>query len=79
MTAVACAYAEIEGIEGPLDETLVSELDEQDLTMLLLRRFRAFVVLGHEPGEALLCAVGYPESDAVELALFLSERPALLH
>jgi hypothetical protein len=79
MTAVACSYAEIDGLGGPLSETLVSELDEQDLTRLLVRRFRLFLALGHGPGEALLCAVGYAEDDATELALTLCEPPALLH
>jgi hypothetical protein len=79
MTAVACSYAEIDGFAGPLSEALVSELDEQDLTSLLLRRFRLFLALGREPGEALLCAVGYPEADAVETAFLLTEKTALLH
>lgn len=79
MTAVTCTYAEIDGIEGPLNEALVSELDEEDLTLLLVRRFRHSLAKGRDLWEALLCAAGYPEATAAAIALSLEERPALLH
>lgn len=79
MTAVTCTYAEIEGIEGRLSEALVSELGEEDLTLLLVRRFRHSLAKGHDLWEALLCAAGYPEATAATIALGLEERPTLLH
>jgi len=79
MTAVACTYAEFNGLEGQLSEALVSELDEQHLTRLLVGRFRLFVAKGRDPDEALLRAVGYSEADATEIAFSLGERPAILH
>jgi hypothetical protein len=79
MTAVACTCAEIDGVEGPLSEALIAELDEEDLTLLLLRRFRHSLAKGHDLWEALLCAAGYPEATAAAIALSLDEKPALLH
>lgn len=79
MTAVTCTYAEIDGLEGPLNEALVSDLDEEDLTLLLVRRFRLALATGHTLYEALLCAAGHSRATAATIALSLEERPALLH
>jgi hypothetical protein len=79
MTAVACAYAEIDGVQGPLSEALVSELDEEHLTLLLLSRFRRFLETGDDPYAALLRAVGYSQTTAATIAFSLEETPALLH
>ena len=79
MTAVACAYVDIDGVQGPLSEALVSQLDEEDLTLLLVRRFRRFLETGDDPYAALLRAVGYSQTTAATIAFSLEETPALLH
>lgn len=76
MTAVACTYDELVPGEGALSDALVCRLDEQELTHLLVRRFRHYVALGHTPCEALLRAAGFSEPDATRIAL-LSAEPAL--
>lgn len=79
MTAVACTYDEFDALEGALSEALLASLDEEELTRLLVRRFRHFLAVGHTTGEALLRAGGYPAAQAIEIALQLDESPLTLH
>jgi hypothetical protein len=76
MTAVSCTYEQIEAGEGALSDAFVCGLNEQELTHLLVRRFRHYVALGHTPCEALLRAAGFSGADAARIAL-LSAEPAL--
>jgi hypothetical protein len=64
MTAVAAGrYADLSP-DLALTERVVEALDEETLVSLLQARFRAFVACGYEAVEALLLAVGYPNTDS---------------
>jgi hypothetical protein len=76
MTAVVCTYDEFAVGDVALSDAVVCGLSEQELTRLLVRRFRHYVDLGHTPCEALLRAAGFSEAEATQIAL-LSAEPTL--
>jgi hypothetical protein len=64
MTAVAAErYADLSP-DLALTERVVEALDEETLVSLLQARFRSFLACEYGAAEALLLAVGYPNTDS---------------
>jgi hypothetical protein len=64
MTAVAAAHYADLSPDLALTEPVVEALDDEALVSLLQARFRSFVACGYGAVEALLLAVGYPNTDS---------------
>jgi hypothetical protein len=76
---VPCTLEELTSLECAMTEETVDGLDDDELTQLLLWRFRHFINRGNSISEALLRAAGFTAPEAGAIASRLSREPELVH